>query len=307
VSDRCFSIGMKILLSCLLISCSGNNAINQPVEEEFDEIKVMTYNILYSTTNDATLKVLRETDADIIGLQEISTNRLTDLAQRLNYWHYSFPKTTANGGDEDTGILSRFPITRTLTNGVVMKVNPTLEVAIFTVHLSPYPYEPYDFRDKKITTPEQAIASASSKRLPEIQPVLKEINELRIENIPIFLTGDFNEPSRLDWTTITATSNMHFSKVVEWPVSKSILTSGMNDAYRSKFSNPANFPGNTWTTIKNSNEVYDRIDFIYQTNETTFTLNDIRLVGGVGDTAGITVTGYPSDHYAVIATYSLKP
>jgi len=292
---------------CISLACSENDTIKESPEEEFKEIKVMTYNILYSTSNENTLKVLRETAADIIGLQEISTTRLIGLGQQLKYHYYSFPKTAANMSDEDTGILSRFPITQFLTNGVVVKVNPALSVAIFTVHLSPYPYEPYDFRDGIITTAEQAIASASATRLPEIQPVLAEISELQKESVPVFLTGDFNEPSLLDWTSTTAGNNMHFGKVVEWPVSKSIVESGLTDVYRSKFTNPANFPGNTWTTIQSAEEIYDRIDIIYQTNETTFTLKDIRLVGGEGDSAGITVEGYASDHYAVIATYTLAP
>ncbi len=301
---------VRLLFNFLIfisLSCTEKDAVEKlSEEEEFNEIKVMTYNILYSTSNEKTLKVLRETAADIIGLQEISTSRLIELAQQLGYHYYSFPKTTANMSDEDTGILSRFPITRFLNDGVVVKVNPDLDVAIFTVHLSPYPYEPYDFRDGIITTAEQAIVSASATRLGEVQPVLEEVSQLRNEHVPVFLTGDFNEPSHLDWTSATASINMHFSKIVEWPVSKLIVESGLIDAYRLKFANPANFPGNTWTTLKTENEVYDRIDIIYQTSETTFMLKDIRLVGGEGDAAGITVEGYPSDHYAVIATYTLS-
>lgn len=291
----------------IFFACSDSNKIEPPPEEEFNEIKVMTYNILYSTSNENTLKVLQETDADIIGLQEISTARIIELAQKLKYHYYSFPKTTANMSDDDTGILTRFPITQFHNDGVTVKVNPGLEVAIFTVHLSPYPYEPYDFRDGIITTAQQAVASASATRLGEIQPVVAKINELKNDNIPLFLTGDFNEPSLLDWTTTTAGNNMHFGKVVEWPVSKLIVESGLTDVYRSEFASPANFPGNTWTTIESANEIYDRIDIIYQTEETRFTLKDIRLVGGQGDAAGVTVEGYASDHYAVIATYTLKP
>jgi exonuclease III len=286
--------------------CTKSDDVIEVPEEEFDEIKVMTFNILYTTDNETTLDVLKETDADIIGLQEISTARLIELGQKLKYHYYSFPKTSANMSDDDTGILSRFPITRFLTNGVVVRVNPNLEVAILTVHLSPYPYEPYDFRDGVITTSDEAIASALSTRLPEIEPVLEEISKIKNENIPLFLTGDFNEPSLLDWTSVTADNNLHFSKEVKWPVSKSIIDIGLIDAYRSKFSNPADYPGTTWTTIESADEVYDRIDIIYQTEETVFTLKDIRLVGGNDNNAGIKVGNYSSDHYAVMATYKLN-
>ncbi|MEX2231261.1 MAG: endonuclease/exonuclease/phosphatase family protein, partial [Cyclobacteriaceae bacterium] len=207
----------------------------------------MTYNIFYNTSNDQTLEVLRETGADIIGLQEASPSRIAQLGRDLRYYHYSFSKTSANQNNEDTGILSRFPITEYFENGVLVKVNPTLEIALFTVHLLPYPYEPYDFRDGKIQTAEQAIASATMNRLPGIESVVEEINNAFADGYTVFLTGDFNEPSHLDWTSVTAGNQMHFGKVVEWPVSKQITGTGLIDAYRTKFSDAANFPGNTWT------------------------------------------------------------
>ena len=299
-------IFLTICLAGLLFGCTSNSVTIKPTESEFNEIKVMTYNVLFSTSNEATVQVLRETGADIIGMQEISASRLGNLAQQLNYQQHSFSSAAGNGGANDTGILSRFPISRVLSNGVVVKVNPGLEVGVFTVHLPPYPYQPYDFRDGIITTATQAVASASATRLSKIQSVLDEIKELQNENIPIFLTGDFNEPSHLDWTVETASLNLHFGKIVEWPMSKIIYTAGFVDSYRTKFNNPSNYYGITWTTLESTNEVYDRIDMIYQTETPAFTLQDIRLVGGLGDSASITVVGYPSDHYAVEATYKLQ-
>ncbi|MFZ6011482.1 MAG: endonuclease/exonuclease/phosphatase family protein [Bacteroidota bacterium] len=295
------------LLIIASVSCNSNeDPVRQNDQAEYHEIKVMTFNILYTTDNESTLKVLQEADADIIGVQETSPGRLRDLAQKLRYHYLSFKKTTANMSDQDTGILSRFPITRFLTNGVVVKVNPSLQVAVFSVHLSPYPYEPYDFRDGFISTAAQAVASATAVRIPEIDPVLLEIADLQQEGIPVFLTGDFNEPSHLDWTAGTASKNLHFGKIVEWPVSKKVLQLGMIDAYRNKLPDPANFPGNTWTTWEAADEVYDRIDIIYHTPSPAYTLTDIRLVGGTSDlAAGIKVENYGSDHYGVIATYNL--
>jgi exonuclease III len=288
----------------LFIGCNDEK-IENVEEEEFDEIKVMTFNVLYSTSNEANLQALLETDADIIGLQEISTSRLMELAQQLRYHFHSFSKSDGNLNDQDTGILSRFPFTRYTENGAVVRVNSTLDVGIFTVHLAPYPYQPYDFRDGIITTSQQAIQAATQTRIPSIESVLEEVDELKADGIPVFFTGDFNEPSHLDWTTQTSASNLHFGKVVEWPVSKKIMQSDFVDSYRLKFSNPANFPGITWTTVESENEVYDRIDIIYHTNSDTYELKDVRLVGGPGDIAGIKVQAYESDHYAVLATYKL--
>jgi exonuclease III len=302
-SSRC------VVICVLLFQLTACNKHHEPAPQpvsDYSQVSIMTYNGLYSTSNEQTLHVLRETGADIIGMQETSVSRLMYLAQALHYHYYSFPKSSANLNGQDTGILTRFPISRFLDNGVVVNVNPSLQVAVFTVHLSPYPYQPYDFRDGKITTSAQAVSSAAAQRLPEIQPVLDEVGTLQNEGIPVFLTGDFNEPSHLDWTAETAGKNLHFGKIVEWPVSKAIYQTKFTDVYRSQFPNPANFPGNTWTTLEGANEVYDRIDMIYQTEDQHMTLNDVRLVGGEDDYAGVTVKGYASDHYAVIATYKLK-
>lgn len=297
-----FSFFITIVLFCW--SCDKNTVL-KAVPEEYNEFRVMTYNVLYTTSNESIVSTIRASGADIIGLQEISRSRLMDVQQKLGYYYYSFPKTTANMSDQDTGILSRFKIVRFLNNGVVVQVNPSFNVALFTVHLSPYPYQPYDFRDGKITTEAQAVAGASF-RLNEINPVLEEMTEIKSEGIPVFLTGDFNEPSHLDWTSETAAVNLHFKKVVAWPVSTAITESGWQDAFRLQYANAANFPGNTWTTIEATNEVYDRIDMIYHVLPNTFTLQDVRLVAGIGDAAGIAVADYASDHYAVIATYELN-
>ena len=267
------------------------------------EIRIMSYNILYSSSQEGTLKVIRESKADVIGLQEISHERLSDLARDLDFSFHAFPKTTANGSDQDTGILSRFPIVRTLTNGVVARINDSLEVAVFTVHLSPYPYGPYDFRDGKLSSSEEAVASAAAKRLPEIEPVLKEMKAVITDGIPVVLTGDFNEPSHLDWTTATSLHGLHFGKVVEWPVSKAIADAGLHDAYRERYNDPVAFPGYTWTTLDGEDEVYDRIDFIYHVPHSDFRLQDVLLVGGPINDADIVIGEFPSDHFGVMGVY----
>ena len=266
----------------------------------------MSFNVFYSTTHQSTTTTIRESGADIIGLQEISVARMTEVAQQLGYFYHSFGKTSANLSNQDTGILSRFKIVQVYSNGVVVQVNKNLQVAIFTCHLSPYPYQPYDFRDGKISTPSQAVASASF-RLDEIDPMLDELEEARAKNIPVFITGDFNEPSHLDWTIETANTGLHFGKAVAWPVSSAIVLDDWVDVWRLKMTSPLNFPGITWTPFESANEVYDRIDIIYQNQTPLLTLSDIRSVAGMQTAAGIKVSGYESDHYAVIATYEIKP
>ncbi len=87
-----------------------------------DYMTIASYNIkclTYGTNDDAVVEVLREIDADIVGLQEIDIatersgpkNQLEFLAKELNYPYYRFTKAIDyQGGEYGTGILSRFPI-----------------------------------------------------------------------------------------------------------------------------------------------------------------------------------------------------
>jgi hypothetical protein len=113
----------RVLICFFLATLTGceKSSVAPKLVEEYEQLKVMTFNVLYSVDNNITLKVLRETAPDLIGFQEISTDKLNELATKLNHYHHHFPKTTANLSNQDTGILSRFPIVRLLTDGVVVQ------------------------------------------------------------------------------------------------------------------------------------------------------------------------------------------
>ena len=103
--------------------------------------------------------------------------------------------------------------------------------------------------------------------------------------MPVIITGDFNEPSHLDWIIGTENPlNFQFNNelsqfVVNWPASNKMLNSGLIDAYRELFSNPVENPGYTWTTQNSINEVHDRIDFVYYNNHHQITLNSAFIIG----------------------------
>ena len=89
---------MRVWIYLFLVTLTGcEKPVMEPEPvEEFNELKVMTFNVLYSVDNAVTLKVLRETAPDVIGFQEISVEKLSDLAAKLKYYHHHFPKTSAN-------------------------------------------------------------------------------------------------------------------------------------------------------------------------------------------------------------------
>lgn len=291
-----------LLLFLAAIGCGQDESLKQ---DDPKNLSIMTFNVLVGTSYESSLKAIEQTKADIIGLQEASAERLVYLASQLGYYSASFSKNSSNASSNDTGILSKYPIQEYYEGGVLIKLSEELDVAVFSVHLVPYPYEPYDFRDGKLTSASQAIASSKTNRLPQMEEVLDQIKQLIEEGVPVFLTGDFNEPSHLDWTTAAASKGKNFGQVVEWPVSNAIVSAGLVDSYRQFLPDVLDAPGITWTTEETENEVYDRIDLVYHSPDDRFLLEKGELVGGTGDHAEIIVPQYASDHYGVLVHFKL--
>ena len=291
-----------LIILLFAMSCKNTDQQNEQ-KNTVTPLTIMSFNVLYSTSVESTILTIAETGADITGLQEASEERIRQVADSLDLYHHSFDKTSGNLSDNDTGILSKYPIKNKLHDGVIIELPGEEKIAVFSIHLSPYPYEPYDIRDEKIKTPGEAVYSASGTRMPEINPVIVTIDSLLNEGMPVFLTGDFNEPSHLDWTAKTADNNMHFSMEVEWPVSAAVVKSGLKDAYREVYPDEVSKNGITWTTNRSENEVYDRIDFVYHNLQGIWKTKSVARVGRPDNEGSIKIPGYESDHFAVIATY----
>src|SRR5690606_28516103 len=133
----------------------------------------------------------------------------------------------------------------TLNQGVKLQLSATQQAYIFDVHLAPYPYQPYDIRDGNITTEAQAIAAARAAR--SMTGVLNGMSSALASGAPVFLTGDFNEPSHLDWTQAAANAGLNFGMKVDWPTSRSVVSAGLFDAFRTLRPNEVTDRGETWT------------------------------------------------------------
>jgi exodeoxyribonuclease III len=140
-----------------------------------------------------------------------------------------------------------------------------------------------------------------------VAELLKEINAVRHEGTPIFVTGDFNEPSNLDWTEAAAIAGK-CPIAVRWPTTAAILDAGFVDAYRTKHGNPITSPGNTWTpttAADDPNDHHDRIDFVLVGGAGAM-IDAASVVGENAENADIVVAPYPSDHRAVVATFDVE-
>jgi endonuclease/exonuclease/phosphatase family metal-dependent hydrolase len=281
-------------------------------------VKVMTMNIFYGgdewnldtghwcpdaagcpETLTHVVSAIEAAAPDIVGLQEGTANECV-IADRLGW--YCEPRLQ---------LISRFPLVDPPgANGayVLAEVAEGRFVAVSNVHLPSDPYGPYWVRDGE---PRAAVLELErTTRLPAIQQQLDVLPGLADDGMPVFLTGDFNSPSHLDWTAAVDAVREEVRYPVSWPVSAALADAGFRDSYREIHPDPVAVPGFTWTppgTLESvPDEVNDRIDWV--------------LVQGPAETVGTKLVGeaggpdvdigrdpYPTDHRAVVSTFRVEP
>ena len=273
-------------------------------------LSVFTYNAEVFSSSSATSNVIQQVDADIVGLQERAVFFFGGFdssdAAALGYHYHQFGSTAANLNSLDTAVLSRFPIVETYADGVKVELAPGSFAYVFDVHLEPYPYQPYDISDGMITTEAQAIAAASSARGAGMASVLSQMSAPLSSGDPVFLVGDFNEPSHLDWTQAAANAglNMGFG-AVDWPTSRDAESAGLVDAFRNVRPDEVGDPGETWTPDPGANEVHDRIDMIYFAGN-DLSVTDAEVVGENAANADLVVSPWVSDHRGVVVDFLIS-
>ena len=253
-----------------------------------------------------TAAAIRASGADVVGLQEGSGNVAAVVAALGPGWTY---RQFANHGDRDeaantdTAILSRLPISQTLNGGVRVEVAPGREAYVFSEHAPAWPYQPYDLRDGKVTTAAGAVAAAEEARGDNVDALIAQVSPYVAAGRATFVTGDFNEPSHLDWTPAAAAAGLH-PFAVAYPASRKLADAGFGDSYRALHPDEVAKPGDTWTPEPGPNEVFDRLDYVYSAG-TGVTAKSVKLVGENAINADVVSEGFPSDHRLVVATFAL--
>ena len=285
-----------------------------------EPLRVMSYNLWHGGDAgkqpiDQTVKVIKSANAPIVALQETAgkgknqarPNRGPGIAKLLG-WHYFDQENTS-------GVVSQYPIIDHTPekNGVKIELPNKQHLWLFNLHLTARPYQPHQLykipnkKDRFVDTADAAIAAAKLARGGQVQTVLREIEEVRDQNAPIFIVGDLNEPSYLDWTAeVVATGRCLLP--VAWPTTKALSEAGFVDAYRQIHPNPVTHPGITWTpTVAASDpkDHHDRIDYIFVEGKKGEVKN-VEIVGERSELADIVISPYPSDHRALVATVALK-
>ncbi len=260
------------------------------------QLKVLSFNIWVqgglSLSN--CIEVIRQSGADVVGLQECNQTTVQTIATNLGF--YSLPAA-------DCPIVSRYPIlsspiNATRTVGATIQLSPNQRIHMFSCHLEPFPYGPYDLHDGQSVS--YVTNQEISLRMPALNQMLSVMQPLIASFEPCFLVGDFNAPSHLDYASIP------------WPTSVACASAGLGDSYRTLHSTNRTFPGPfsytdpgiTWTpkTNQEPDGVFDRIDFIhYSLNDGVTPANSVEL-----DERN-SINPWPSDHRAVLTTFVLTP
>ena len=269
------------------------------------EISIMSFNIWHDGKAgrqplSQTVKTIKESGADIVGLQEVHKNARA-IADELGWFYVQHGR--------DTAILSKFKILELSKDkhGALIDCNGQ-RIAVFNVHFYHAPYQPYQLlkipygKAPFIKTEAEAITYAKKARGHEVEALIRDVKSVKDQSIPFFIAGDFNEPSHLDWTEKT---DYHPLKVV-WPTTLALDKAGFKDSYRTVFPDPVKNPGFTWTPVSRKDsrkDHHDRIDFVLYRNAV---VKSSSVVGESRESADIVVKPYPSDHRAVVSRFTLK-
>jgi endonuclease/exonuclease/phosphatase family metal-dependent hydrolase len=304
----------------VLLAAAGFPRSAKCAEPATETVRVMSFNMWHGGDAgkqpfEQVVALVKASKADVVGLQETAglaasgkprPDHGAKLAEKLG-WHY-----LDQGGF--TGILSRFKIVGNTPKkwGARLEMPSGRQFYVFNAHLAHAPYQPYQLLRIPyagagfLTTPEEAVEAAGKARGGQVERMLAEAKAVRSEGLPIFVTGDFNEPSHLDWTAAAAKAG-HCPLAVAWPASKALADAGFRDAYRTVHPDPVKHRGLTWTpTTKAADpkDKHDRIDFAFVLGEKA-KVKSAEVVGEAREFADIVVAPYPSDHRAVVAEVEL--
>jgi len=287
------AIAAIVLAALLLGGCSlagDGEPIIVPKAQRGEpvDLDVLVYNVEYGG-GPATDRVIRELDADVVGVLE-SYERLPEIARRTGYPYYN----------TSLQLLSKYPIHEPSGGDglyALLEVEPGYVVPFFNDHLDYVDWGPRALAGGDSV--ESVIATENEVRTAALERPLAAIGRLVDAGYPVFLTGDFNEPSSLDYGADTIGTREGIDEPVPWPVSEKLLDLGFRDSYREVHPDPVAVPGET-------HESGERIDYVYAAGPST-TL-DSRLVGEPGgEDVDIGFAPWTSDHRAVLSSFVVAP
>jgi endonuclease/exonuclease/phosphatase family metal-dependent hydrolase len=284
------------------------------------DVSVMSFNVWYGGEQVSLEKIgeaIRLANPDIVGVQEADGNlaRIAAVAgmpyvdprrRLLSRWPI-FDSGSGERTEQGASPYSTTGLDRDALHAWIM-IRPGRVVAVANVHLSNSPSGTGLAR--RGSGPAEVLAVENQSRVVEATP-LAALGRLGAGGTPVFLTGDFNTPSYLDWTDDVARTRDDVPYAFEWPTLKLLADAGLRDSYREAYPDPVQRPGFTWSPgaphpLRSSERGRDRIDYV-------LTAGRSRTLGSqiVGEDGGpdvdIVVAPWPSDHRAVVSSFRVEP
>jgi endonuclease/exonuclease/phosphatase family metal-dependent hydrolase len=292
------------LLACLIVGgCGGSDTGDADEAPGSVAVRVMTFNVWYggvSVDLGQIGEAIRAAGADIVGVQEPEG----DLRAIADAAGLPFV-------DESMHLISRFPLFAVERGGIRLayaEVARDRVVAVENVHMPCCPYGPNLVKLGKSAG--EVLDLERRTRLTAIEPYLDPLRSLAHSGVPVFVTGDFNSPSHLDWTEDAAAAR-DLPYPLDWPASKALADAGFRDSYREAHPDPTETPGLTWTAGQppprmRPQETHDRIDWVLTAGPAQTVSSDV--VGEQdGPDVGVGVSPWGSDHRAVVSEFSVEP
>lgn len=285
-----------------------------------EEFTVLQWNIWQEGTSvkggyDAIVDEIVRLRPDFITLSEVRNYNKTNFTARLTQSLHERGETYYSFYSYDTGLLSRYPITDSLTvypenndHGSIYRLlckAKGKKIAVYTAHLdylndAYYDVRGYDgstWREIPIPTSAEEVLRRNDLSLRDdaIRNFIAQADKDAAAGYTVILGGDFNEPSHLDWTEATRYVYDHHGLVIPWTVTTLLEQAGYVDAYRSVYPNPLTHPGFTFPadnpdvpvkrlTWAPHGDERERIDYLFFKGRKA-SVTDIRIFGPEGSIA----------------------
>lgn len=282
-----------------------------------EEFTILQWNIWQEGTMvkggyDAIVEEIVRLKPDFVTLSEVRNYHNTNFTRRLTQSLLQRGLTYYSFKSKDTGLLSRYPITDSLTvfpehndHGSIYRLlcdAKGKKMAVYTAHLdylddAYYNVRGYDgssFREIPIprTVEEVLERNVKSQRDDAIRCFIEQAKKDEAAGYTVVIGGDFNEPSHEDWTEATRYLYDHHGLVVPWTVTSLLAEAGFRDAYRTFYPNVLTHPGFTfpsdnpdvspqkltWAPLADER---DRIDYLWYKGKNA-RVTDCRIFGPEG-------------------------
>jgi hypothetical protein len=358
--DECkLALGIDATFQLRQDDATNGTFISKAVTGPHANIVVMSINLWHGGEAhpekpglEAFAKLILANKADVVGAQEVAgqpdadgkrNSNLAKLADHLSRLDNRPWKsidqgilTPGKGNIQPWGILSRLPIVAQSPAkfGACFQVEKA-RVWLFNTHLAYFPYQPYQVVGipyegaPPLLTEEAVVASSLECRGKQVQALIEDMRGI---SDVIFVAGDFNEPSHLDWTCNTVLGGIQPISC-RWPSTFALAQAGFTDVYRLCHPDEVAKPAFTWSPRKTIDsegegqqadarptEHHDRIDFLMINGASTgrveiekcmtigprLTAADRTVDYGLQDECvAKSPKDYPTDHRIVVANIKL--